>query len=219
MLFLSLVFVTQAWTQAIPVITIEKYSENLMHYFLNKNDSIIYETISIYENKNYEGRLEQIDDITIYFFYGIKMDNINKYNDFINIVNGRNLQRLKYVFDIIDNNDIGLFLRQQEPNPQLNDIYWTLYFSSGNTQYIDYLSTIVMNYYNEIANLNNYLTARSAIWSMALNSRTYSQVREYVINNRILINVLKEYILNTNLNIMQNETVEFIRKQRENGIW
>ncbi|MDR0322184.1 MAG: hypothetical protein LBI28_11825 [Treponema sp.] len=202
-----------------PEITLEEYSDHIMHYFENKNDLIIYETISIYKNKNYTGMLEQVDNIILFFFYGIKTDNIAKYNNFREIVRTHNLQRLINIFDVIDNNDIALFLRQQEPSPELNDIYWTLYFSSGNVQYIDYLLTIIMQYHNETENLNLYLVVRSAMWSIASNAMTYPQVRNYATNNRILNNELKRYILNTDLNIMRNETVEFIRQQREKGIW
>jgi len=213
------VFICNAGTQEIiPKITIEDFEEHLMHFFENKNDLLIYEVISIYENSKYRRMLDQLDNHLLFFFYGIKIDNINQYNNFMSIIKKRKVQRLINIFDIIENNDIGLFLEQQEPNSELNDIYWTLFFSSGNVQYINYLITIINNYFNETKNVNYYLAARSAMWSMALNIRTYSQVREYF-NKSNIKNVLKEYILNTDPDKMQNETVEFIRKQREKGIW
>jgi predicted Zn-dependent peptidase len=215
-LFVSVGF---AGTQEeIPRITLQDFSRHLMHYFENKNDLIVYEAISIYENNNYGKMLDQIDNILLFFFYGIKVDNISRYNNFMSIIKKRELQRLINIFDTIENNDIGLFLEQQEPNPDLNDIYWTLFFSSGNVQYINYLITIINNYNNETENINYYLAARSAIWSMALNILTYSQVREYFVNSNIN-NILKEYVLNTNPNIIQSETIEFIRQQKEKGIW
>jgi len=213
------VFVSYAGTQENIPVTFEDFSEHLMHYFENKNDLIIYEIISIYENNNYRRMLDQVDNTLLFFLYGIKVDNINRYNSFRDIINGRKLQRLINIFDTIENNDIGIFLEQQEPDGELNDIYWTLFFSSGNVRYIDYLITIINNYHNETENINYYLAARSAMWSIALNIITYSQVREYFVRNNIINNVLKEYILNTNPNRIQSETVEFIRQQRERGIW
>jgi hypothetical protein len=123
------------------------------------------------------------------------------------------------IFETIENNNIGLFLEQQEPNSELNDIYWTLFFSSGNVQYINYLITIINNYNNETKNINYYLAARSAMWSMALNIRTYPQVREYFVKSNINNNILKEYIFNTSPDRIQSETIKFIRQQREKGIW
>jgi hypothetical protein len=203
----------------IPTITLDSFSEHLMRYFENKNDSIIFEAIIRYRNNNYTSMLEQVDNLLLFFFYGIKVDDINRYNNFISIVNRNRSQRLINLFNIIENNDLGLFLEQQEPDSGLNDIYWTLFFSSGNFQYINYLITVINNYSNETRNINYYLAARSAMWSMASNIRTYSQISEYFVRNNLINNRLKEYILNTNPDRIQNETVEFIRQQREKGVW
>jgi hypothetical protein len=124
-----------------------------------------------------------------------------------------------YVFDTIENVDIGLILEQQEPSAELNDIYWMLFFSSGDGRYINYLITVINNYYNETNNAIYYLAARSAIWSMALNIVTYPQVREYFVRSNIINSTLKEYTLNTSPDKIQSETVDFIRQQREKGIW
>jgi len=216
---LSINLWAQEATINIPRITIDRFSENIMRYFLNKNDQIIYETISIYENKNYTNILDSIDNNILFFYYGIKNDDLNRYNRFKEIIINRNTQRLMNIFFTIDNTNISLFLEQQEPTPELNDIYWTLYFSSGNLQYINYLLNIVAKYYNETVNINNYLSARSAIWSLSSNANIYNQIRDYIINNNIINNEIKNYILNTNHNRMQSDTIEFIQQQREKGIW
>jgi hypothetical protein len=49
-------------------IDIGKYSEHLMHYFENKNDAIIFETVSIYKNEDNIGMLDRIDSIILFFF-------------------------------------------------------------------------------------------------------------------------------------------------------
>lgn len=218
-----LILSVNLWAQEtvikIPKITIDKFSENLMKYFLNKNDQIIYETISVYENKSYTEMLDSIDNIVLIFYYGIKNDDLNRYNNFKEIITKRNTKRLINIFYTIDNMDISLFLEQQEPSPELNDFYWTLYFSSGNLNYINYLLNIAKKYYNETVNINNYLVARSAIWSLSSNATKYGQIKDYIINNNIINNEIKNYILNTNHNKMQNDTVEFIKQQREKGIW
>ena len=222
MIFIVVLFVPIGYIGAqenIPKITFEDFSEHLMHYFENKNDLIIYEAISIYENNNYRGMLDQADNLLLFFFFGIKVDNISRYNRYRNIINGHKLQRLMNIFDTIENNDIGLFLEQQEPSPDLNDVYWTLFFSSGNVQYINYLITIINNYHNETKNINYYMAARTAMWSIASNMKTFFQVREYFIRNNLNNNALKEYILNTDPDKILNETIEFIKQQREKGIW
>ena len=75
----SINLLAQEATINIPRITIDRFSENLMYYFLNKNDQIIYDTISIYENNNYVEMLDSIDNIVLFFYYGIKNDDLNRY--------------------------------------------------------------------------------------------------------------------------------------------
>jgi hypothetical protein len=203
----------------IPQITLETYSEHLMHYFENKNDSIIYETISIYENEEYNGMLDQVDNLLLFFLFGVKTDDIEKYNNFMEIIEYRNLGRVKNLFEINENNDIGLYLTQQEPSPSLNDVYWTLFFSTGNVQYIDYLLNIIKNYYGETENADFYMAARSAMWSISSNILTYPLVKEHIMKNDILSNELREYLLNNDPNKIQSDTIDFIRQQKKKGIW
>jgi hypothetical protein len=58
-----------------------------MHYFENKNDEIIFETISVYQDRANILFLNSMDPLLIFFFYGIKIDNIDRYNRFFNILN------------------------------------------------------------------------------------------------------------------------------------
>jgi hypothetical protein len=200
-------------------ITIDEYSEHLMHYFENKNDTIIYETISIYENDDNVQILGTIDSIIVFFFYGIKTENISRYNNFFKIVKENNIERLINIFQLIEDTDIAASLEQQEAGPELNDMYWALYFSTGDIKYINKLLNVVMNHYNETNDANYYMAARSAMWSLASNMITYFQIKEYILGNDILSNEIKEYIINTDPNIIQNDTIEFINEQRQKGIW
>ena len=200
-------------------ITINEYSEHLMHYFENKNDTIIYETISVYRNNDNIGMLDMVDSIIIFFFYGIKNDDIVRYNNFRRIVTDNKIERLINIFNIIDETDITAYLEDEDASPELNDVYWTLYFSSGNTKYIDYLLKIVMDYNNETENANYYLAAGSAMWSLSSNIQTFPSVRDYVQNNDILSNNIKEYILNNDPGKIQADIIQFINEQRQKGIW
>jgi hypothetical protein len=203
----------------IPQITLETYSKHLMYYFENKNEAIIYETISIYENEDYNAMLSQIDHTLLVFLFGIKIDNIERYNTFMEIVKLRNLDRLYILFEIIENNFVEEYFTIREPSTGLNDVYWTLYFSTGNLQYIDYLLNVVKIYFSENRNASFYLAARSAMWSISSNILIYPLLKDYIINNNILSNELREYLLNTDPNKIENDTNDFIRQQKEKGIW
>ena len=200
-------------------ITVNEYSDYLMHYYENKNDSIIFDTISVYKDDNNIEMLDTIDSIIIFFFYGIKIDEPLRYNNFRGIITDSKIERLINIFTIIDETDIAAYLEELDASPDLNDVYWTLFFSSGNTKYLDHLLKSVMEYNNETENANYYLAAGSAMWSLASNSQTFPSVRNHVQNNDILSNNIKEYILNNDPGKIQADIIQFINEQRQKGIW
>jgi hypothetical protein len=200
-------------------ISINEYSEHLMCYFENKNDEIIYETINIYKNDNNIEMLGGIDSILIFFFYGIKTDDSTRYDRFFELVKSSGIERLVNIFVIINETNITEYISQQTASPNLNDVYWTLYFATGNVMYLDAIFNIVMAYFNETENVNYYLAARSAMWSISSNALNYFQIKEYVMTNDILNNEIKNYILQSDPNKIQVETMEFINTQRGKGIW
>jgi hypothetical protein len=131
-------------------------------------------------------------------------------NDLIIKLYLRYLQNLIDALNDVEIIDIELIVEEQEPSQFLNDIYWALYFLSGNVKYIDYLIAIINNYHNETENEYYYLVARSAMLSMAINIITYSQVRDYLINNNVINNEIKEYVLNTTPEDIEMDTFGFI---------
>ena len=203
----------------LPKITVNQYSEKLMHYFENKNDNIIFETISIYMDKTNAYILDTLDSQLIFFFCGISIDNVNRFNKFSDIVKESKNNRLIEVFDIIKNINILDHLEKQEPSPDLNDAYWILFFSTGDNIYLDKIFYIIKNNISETNNIQYYLAVRSGMWSIASNIRNYIQIRKHFQMTDILNNDIKEYINNTNPEIILSDTQKFIRLKRENGEW
>ena len=220
--FFSILMIGCAGSPRIPEnadITMEEYSEHLTRFFENKNDTIIYETISIYKNDDNAEALDTVDSILIFFFYGIKTDNADRYNNFRRIVTDSKIERLIFIFTIIDETDMGAYNEAQDASPDLNDVFWTMYFSTGNTKYLDKLLNVVTNYYNETENANNFLTGMSAMWSLSSNMQTFPSIREYVQNSNILPNNIKQYIMNNSPGKIWADTSQFFEERRQNGIW
>jgi hypothetical protein len=67
-----------------------------------------------------------------------------------------------------------------------------------------------MSYINETENPQYYMAIRTAIWSIASNMETFSQIREYVFETNILSYEIKEYITNTDSETIGNDTMKFI---------
>jgi len=197
-------------------LTINEYSIRLMNYFLNKNNNIIFETIEIYNGIISVDDPDGFDENVMFFFYGIKKDNIERYNYFYSVVRQNNNQRLITIFENIEKYNLDQYLLNPTVNASLNDIYWTLYFSSGNINYLNKIMEIIEKYH-ESNDMMLYLTARSGIWSFKGNMQYYPIVSNYI--NNIKNNIIKNYILNTSIEDIRRETVEFIREQREKGIW
>ncbi|MCL2720754.1 MAG: hypothetical protein FWD47_05390 [Treponema sp.] len=198
---------------------LQQYNNNLMNYFISKNENIVHETIDVYRRAYRNNILDEIDVIVIHFFYGIKIHDHEKYDRYFSIIKQSNIQRLLGLFEIIETYDLELHLLNHNVVPQLNDIYWTLYFSSENTKYLDRIIDFINNYNNETEDLFSYLTARAALFSFMANIKVYPTVLDYIQNTSNLSNDLKYYIINQTIDHLNMETVNYLRIQRENGIW
>jgi len=198
---------------------LNKFNNNIMYYFINKNDSIVHETINIY-NKNYNNDImDHVDNIVIFFYYGIKLHDKEKYDQYFDIIKKSNNQKLLYLFRIIETVDLELNLLNHDVIPVLNDFYWALYFSSGNNKYLDRIIYFVTIYNNEAEQLWPYLAARAVLFSFIVNTKKYPTVMNYILNNHGMSKEIKDYILNKTVEYLQNETIEYLKIQKEKGIW
>ena len=77
------------------------------------------------------------------------------------------------------NTNIDSLYARAAPSPALNDMNWASYFATGNTRYLDNLLGYTQ-YYNERRNLTLFLTAGSAMWSLASNAGQYPVVHAYL---------------------------------------
>lgn len=203
----------------LPKITMDQYSDKLMHYFENKNDDIIFETISVYKDEANASILQAIDSQLIFFFCGISVDDINRFNKFFDVVKESNIARLAEIFELVKNIDILEYLEEQEPSPDLNDAYWLLFFSTGGNIYLDKIYLIIKNNISETNNAQYYLTVRSGMWSIASNIRYFAQIQKHFQMTTILDNDTKKYITDTDPETILSDTQQFIWAKRESGDW
>jgi hypothetical protein len=98
-------------------------------------------------------------------------------------------------------------------------MYWSSYFASGNTQYLDNLINTAMNYKDERKDLTLFLAGQSALWSLSSNSRQYNTVKKYIKKCKVLSKDQIEYILTTDPQFTESETTRIIQEQRKAGNW
>jgi hypothetical protein len=197
-------------------LTVGEFGEHLQSYFENKNDKIIYETIEIYKSGEANDRVQQM---LVFFYNGIKLDDVKKFDHYFDIVNKSGDANLKKLFDGIKAYDIKEFLDTDKPSALLNDALWLLYFSSGDVKYLERLFIVIKDYHKDTENLNNYLAARTAAWSLKSNMNNYPSVKKYFLASKILNSEIKNYITNTAASKIQEDTIEFAKLQRSKGIW
>jgi len=194
-------------------ISLDQYSNNLMQYFQNPNNNVIYQTIEVYKLGL---RHENLESTVIFFFHGIKASDIERYNYFSSVVRQSGIQELINIFRLLDGDEIEIFLLNPVIHPELIDAYWTLYFSSGDEAYLQNIIDIILNY-RESEDFVLYMSARGAIVTYKMNIRTYPTVMEYLINNTET--ELSSYIIERSFQEMERDTMEYIRMQREIGNW
>ena len=196
----------------------EEYNKLAMHYFETKDERIIYETIEIYKNDIQNSNFDKFDSNVMFFFYGIKKDNIDRYYSFYEIVKQSKANKLVKIFNSIEESVVDNYLLNPPISTTLNDYYWTLYFSSGNVDYLNQI-LVIINMHKDSDDMIKYLAANSGIWSFMLNVKTYPNVLNYIERNQIIDKELKRIILEKDVNDFNKEVVEHIKIQRGKGNW
>jgi hypothetical protein len=199
--------------------TTQNFSVKMMHYFENKNDDIIYETLKFY-NDNQESN-EHFLLLTAMFFSGIKQSDKTKFDRFYKIVQESSNANLANVFQTIDEFDLPAYLEniKQAPSPDGNDTLWALFFSSGDTAYLDILFQTIQDFQQERVKLTPYLAAHSGLWSLKLNCKDYPAVQKYFDESTILSKEIKNYISKTDADTINQHMIQLLKQQRAKGIW
>ena len=204
---------------AIPVaaITPKEFIYNIEHYFEDKDSLIIEDTIEIYSSG--EKIPLAIDSMIFMFFNGIKKYEPEKYKVFSTRVLQINNARLMRVVEVIERYDLNGYITNIKPNPTAVDNLLTLYFSSGDPNFLDILYQFIQDNYSERIDKDKYLAARAATWSISSLLIDYPSVLDSFKNNKILSSELMNYIQNTDAETIKSETKAFIKEQRDKGIW
>jgi hypothetical protein len=119
------------------------------------------------------------------------------------------------LFYAIKNTDLDSLYARAKPSPLLNDMSWSSYFATGNPRYLDLLIRHA-GYFGERQDLNLYVTAGSALWSLCSNARQHPAVRAYLATVK---NQTVGLALQQEPAYFQQEMTAVIREQRAKGIW
>lgn len=113
-------------------------------------------------------------------------------------------------------------LLSEPPSPGQNDVLWGAFFASGDRKYLTRLME-QLDHMGERKDLNLFVTAGSAKWSLASNARTHPVVKAAV---KAALEAAKEPLATELRDVLtkppariREETVALIREQHAKGAW
>lgn len=113
-------------------------------------------------------------------------------------------------------------LSRTPPSPSKNDMNWACYFMTGDENYLNNIID-ALRYMEERRDLNLFMTAASAKWSLSSNAQTHQTVREAVETLKSEgDNVLKQHaedILIKPPHQIQQDSIVVVKEQKKKGVW
>ncbi len=200
-----------AWAQG------EDYYQLQMYYYQNKDDSIVDSTISfLNENTDMDGKAQFKQAAFLIALFDDQPSIKKAFREKESLVEN-NKRVIQYALDM----DIDAFIFSKQVNSTWNDVYWSMFFATGNNDFLDLLIENI-SYNNERKDLIKYLAGASAKWSVASNIRQHEQVGSYIhslIDSNDESSQLLSDLFELDLYEFKKETEMIIREQREKGIW
>ncbi len=107
-------------------------------------------------------------------------------------------------------------------SPAKNDMNWACYFATGD---IKYLNNIIhtLKHLEERQDMNLFLTAASAKWSLAANAEKHTEVKSAMmamkLGDAIPMRAIAKEILEEGPEVIRDKTITTLKAQKEAGIW
>ena len=107
-------------------------------------------------------------------------------------------------------------------SPAKNDMNWACFFATGDAKYLNNI-LLSLEYLDERLDLQKYLSAASAKWSLASNSKTHTKVRMALEKMREqgskTMQSVAEDILNKEPGRLREEMIAVLKAQKHKGVW
>ncbi len=113
-------------------------------------------------------------------------------------------------------------LDQIPVSPEKNDMNWACFFATGDLRYLNGIIE-TLQYLEERSDINLFLTAASAKWSLSSNARSHMTVRVAMEAMKVGdvpdMRLIAEDILTKKPQKIREETVVILKSQKESGVW
>ena len=213
------------WGQATEKIaTLDALSDFTMSYSLAPHPERISETIEFLQQAGVPSDDKQAPSIIGFYaeVFSSNKDMLPKWTEQIKLTTGRTKEALELALQYAKDPERILKGDPNEEQPGYNDMCWAAFFASGKDAY---LAAIVgrLNNLSDRTSLMRFVTAGSAQWSLASNSRQDPRVKAYL--QRALATAspaVKQAIteaLEQDPDLIKARMVQVLKEQREKGAW
>jgi hypothetical protein len=107
-------------------------------------------------------------------------------------------------------------------SPKKNDMNWACFFITEDNKYLNEIISS-LQYLEERNNVNLFLTASSAKWSLSSNAKRHFKVRIVLeaikVGDVPSMRLIAKEMINGDLKKMREETVSIVKEQNKKGIW
>ena len=113
-------------------------------------------------------------------------------------------------------------LKATPTSPAKNDMNWACFFATGDYKYLNSIIEVLKHLGNR-EDINLFLAAESAKWSLASNARGHFKVKMAVEAMKVgdvpAMRPIADEILNKDPQVMREEMVAVLKEQKGKGVW
>ncbi len=207
--FLALPLVAQAG------ISDDDFYNTILSYNVDKPIDIVQITHRYFSGKT---EIDPHDEKTLFAYYSALFEK-EKYRDAIMLDSRKYSPSVRDLFRKIERFDLESFYKSERPSPKTNDMYWASFYANGHLKYLFFLVDVAMEYAHERGDIMLYMSASSAMWSLAERSKDCPAITEfletlYFVNHHPVV----YYILHTDPEKIRSDTVEYIQIFKKGSI-
>ena len=190
-------------------------------YYVDPQPELIPQAIRFVSKSKLLKKHKNAGPPTLGFFAQVFGDNSQSIAQWKKVIRTQDRKTRKLLNRAIDT-DIGTLLSQTEIGAGLNDMYWGAFFASGDPRYLNSLIKH-LRYLEDRADINRYLAAASAKWSLSTNARRHPQIWRTVeamkTSNIPKNRALAGDILSMEPKAILDEMIAVLKEQNEKGVW
>jgi hypothetical protein len=155
------------------------------------------------------------------FFSKLFRDNPSRMADWKKVIDNQPSETKDIFLKALENSPEQLIATADDGMVK-NDLNWAAFFASGDLSYVEHI-VAQLQYLGEREDMNRFLAAGSAKWSLSANAKSHTKVRlaiqEMSVRGNVEMKANANDILTKTPEQIQNEVMNVVREQRKKGLW